>query len=245
MDCSRPGSSVHIILQVRILEQGATSFSREPPWPRDRTCVSCGSHIGRQVLYHREPPGDGVIPMRGLSICQGKGAKSNSRRLNYRSWDSFHVEAEAEDRGKDRFGLWFWQLVELLISNNCHFIWHRADAEFVFVNERGNQDGGCMGVSFMIIHQTTHLFGLPCGCGGKEPTCQCRRCGFNPWLRNIPRRRKWQPTPVFLPEKSHGQKSLVGYSPQGHKESNMTEWLSMHAHTFIYTFFSVWAIAHS
>ena len=136
MDCSRPGSSVHIILQVRILEQGATSFSREPPWPRDRTCVSCGSHIGRQVLYHREPPGDGVIPMRGLSICQGKGAKSNSRRLNYRSWDSFHVEAEAEDRGKDRFGLWFWQLVELLISNNCHFIWHRADAEFVFVNER-------------------------------------------------------------------------------------------------------------
>ena len=113
------------------------------------------------------------------------------------------------------------------------------------LNERGNQDGGCMGVSFMIIHQTTHLFGLPCGCGGKEPTCQCRRCGFNPWLRNIPRRRKWQPTPVFLPEKSHGQKSLVGYSPQGHKESNMTEWLSMHAHTFIYTFFSVWAIAHS
>ena len=34
----------------------------------------------------------------------------------------------------------------------------------------------------------------------------------------------WQPTPVFLPEKFHQQRSLVGYSPQGHKESDMTEW---------------------
>ena len=41
-----------------------------------------------------------------------------------------------------------------------------------------------------------------------------------------PWRRAWQPTPVFLPVESHGQRSLVGYSPYGHKESNMTEWLS-------------------
>ena len=43
--------------------------------------------------------------------------------------------------------------------------------------------------------------------------------------RNIPWRRKWQPTPVLLPGKSHGRRSLVGYSPWGHKESDMTEWL--------------------
>ena len=36
---------------------------------------------------------------------------------------------------------------------------------------------------------------------------------FHPWLRKIPWRRKWQPTPVFLPGKSHGHRSLVGYSP--------------------------------
>ena len=42
---------------------------------------------------------------------------------------------------------------------------------------------------------------------------QCRRLWFNPWVRKIPWRRKWQPTPVFLPGESHGQKSLVGYSP--------------------------------
>ena len=54
---------------------------------------------------------------------------------------------------------------------------------------------------------------------------QCRRCGFDPWVRKIPCRRAWQPTPVFLPGESHGQSSLEGYSPWGHKESDMTEQL--------------------
>ena len=49
------------------------------------------------------------------------------------------------------------------------------------------------------------------------------RPGFNPWVGKIPRRRKWQPTPVFLPGKSHGRRSLVGYSPRGRKESDTTE----------------------
>ena len=53
---------------------------------------------------------------------------------------------------------------------------------------------------------------------GKEPACQCRRRRFDPWVRKIPWRRRWQSTPVFLPGKSHGQRSLVGYGPQGHKE---------------------------
>ena len=44
---------------------------------------------------------------------------------------------------------------------------------------------------------------------------QCRRHEFNPWVRKIPWRRKWQPTPVFLPGESHGQRSLAGYSPWG------------------------------
>ena len=47
--------------------------------------------------------------------------------------------------------------------------------------------------------------------GGKESACQCRRPrihGFNPWVGKIPWKRKWQATPVFLPEKSHGQRSL-------------------------------------
>ena len=52
VDCSLPGSSVHGILQARILEYVAISFSRESSWPRDQTCVSYVSCIGRWVLYH-------------------------------------------------------------------------------------------------------------------------------------------------------------------------------------------------
>ena len=50
-----------------------------------------------------------------------------------------------------------------------------------------------------------------------------RRRGFSPWVGKTPWRRKWQATPGFLPGKFHGQRSLAGYSPRGHKESNMTE----------------------
>ena len=49
---------------------------------------------------------------------------------------------------------------------------------------------------------------------------------LNPWVGKIPWRRKWQPTPVFLPGESHGQRSLVGYNPWGCKESDTTEQLT-------------------
>ena len=55
-------------------------------------------------------------------------------------------------------------------------------------------------------------FYFPRWLSGKESACQCRRCKFNPWVRKIPWRRKGQSTPLFLPEKSHGQRSLAGYS---------------------------------
>ena len=55
---------------------------------------------------------------------------------------------------------------------------------------------------------------------GKESACKSSRPSrFDPWVGKIPWRRKWQPTPVFLPGESHGQKSMVGYSPRGCKES--------------------------
>ena len=60
-----------------------------------------------------------------------------------------------------------------------------------------------------------------------ERICQqCRRCQFHLWVGKIPWRRKWQPTPIFLPGKSHGQRSLAGYSPWDCKESDMIEWLT-------------------
>ena len=67
----------------------------------------------------------------------------------------------------------------------------------------------------------------------KESTCQCRRhkrCWFDPWVAKITWRRKWQPTPVFLPEESHRQRTLSGCSPWGRKDSDTTERLSPHTH---------------
>ena len=62
---------------------------------------------------------------------------------------------------------------------------------------------------------------------------QCRRHRFDPWVRKIPWRRKWQPTQVFLLGKSHGQMNLAGYSPWGHKESDTTE--HTHRYTYMHT----------
>ena len=67
--------------------------------------------------------------------------------------------------------------------------------------------------------------GVPGGEVAKESACQCRRCkrlGFDPWVRKIPWRSPWPPTPVFLPGESHGWRSQAGYSPWGCKESYTT-----------------------
>ena len=69
------------------------------------------------------------------------------------------------------------------------------------------------------------FLGFPGGASGKEPACQCRRCKryrFDPWVGKIPWRRAWQPTPVFLPGESNGQRSLAGYGTWGHKESDQS-----------------------
>ena len=63
---------------------------------------------------------------------------------------------------------------------------------------------------------------LPWWLNGKESACQCRRHGFHPWVGKIPWRRKWQPTTIFLSGKSHGQRSLAGYSSWSRRESDTT-----------------------
>ena len=67
--------------------------------------------------------------------------------------------------------------------------------------------------------------GLPLWLRGEESAFD-ETC-FDPWVKKIPWRRKWQPSPVLLPGKSHGQRSLVGYSPWDCKESDTTERLHL------------------
>ena len=85
-----------------------------------------------------------------------------------------------------------------------------------------------------VKRQDWHSSGLwghfPWWLRGKESACQCRRHHSDPWTRKIPWRRKWQPTPVFLPGKSYGQRSLASYSPWDCKDLDTAEQLN-HTHT--------------
>ena len=79
----------------------------------------------------------------------------------------------------------------------------------------------CMGVIFRVRDEVGFPWGL-----SSEVCLRCRRHRrprFDPWVGKKPWRRAWQPTPVFLPGDSHGRRSLVGYSLQGHKDSDMNE----------------------
>ena len=84
------------------------------------------------------------------------------------------------------------------------------------------------------LPKVTQLSGFPGGAVVKNPPAnkrRCRRCSFDPWVRKIPWRRKWQPTLVFLPGKSHRQRNLAGYSSWGYKGSDTTERPNTHTHT--------------
>ena len=79
----------------------------------------------------------------------------------------------------------------------------------------------------MDLDHPNHL-GLPRWLSTKESAYQCKKHRLDPWVWKIPWRRKWQLTPVFSPGKSHGQRSLVGYSPWGCKELDTPEQLTIH-----------------
>ena len=87
-------------------------------------------------------------------------------------------------------------------------------------------------LSSFVYHLCVALTGLPRWLSGKESACQCRswrRLGFDPWVRKIPRWRKWQPTPVFLPGQSHGQrKGAWRIMYIGSQRSDRSELLSTH-----------------
>ena len=69
----------------------------------------------------------------------------------------------------------------------------------------------------------------------KRNCLQWKRLELHPWVGKIPSRRKGQPTPVFLPGESHGERSLAGYRPWGHKELGTTEWLSLHFTSYLWS----------
>ena len=80
--------------------------------------------------------------------------------------------------------------------------------------------------NIQILNDTINKLGFPGSSEGKTLCLQCRP-GFEPQVGKIPWRRAWQPTTVVLPGEFHGQRSLAGYNPRDHKESDMTEKISL------------------
>ena len=91
---------------------------------------------------------------------------------------------------------------------------------------KGNADSDAVGLGWGLNSALLVSFGgLPWWLSGKDPACQWGRPRFDPWVGKIPWRRKWQPDPVFLPGKFHGQRSLVGYSPRGcESRTRLNDW---------------------
>ena len=202
MDCSPTGSFVHGILQVRILEWVAISFSWGSSQPRGRTQVSCIA--GR--FFAAWPPGKPTWGERVQIIswifdsifypvllclkppCRGRSVIRNGMSLRVTlgpAWNMTLLSSVHVNKC-----LWVLTLLSPWLNPCSHY--------------RASQ----------------YPSGLPRCLSGKESAYPCgrsRRLGFHPSVETIFQRRAWQPTPVFLPGKSCGQRSLAGYSPWSHK----------------------------
>ena len=114
-----------------------------------------------------------------------------------------------------------WHLGHILSHWDFYFLAHHLYLQHCFWWSWHSLTWSTQPLAFHYLHH-----GLPGGSVGKESACNAGdagKCGFNPQVGKIPWRRAWQPTPLFLPRESHGQRSLMGCSPQGRKESDTTE----------------------
>ena len=103
----------------------------------------------------------------------------------------------------------------LTLMSVCRFL-SRRNVNYFFLERK-------ITTELKILLASRMLNGFPGRLSSKESTRPCRRRGLDPSAGRVPWRRKWQPPPVFLPAKFHGQRSLVGHSPRGCRESDVTQ----------------------
>ena len=118
-----------------------------------------------------------------------------------------------------------------LCQTSCLWLWLQRHVEIVFYWLFQGLKPVPEGSMALLDDRYLNTRGFPGGAHGKEAACQCRRLKrhrFNPWVRKIPWKRVQQPTPVLLLGEPHGQRSLAGYRPWGHK-GTWWKWLSIHA----------------
>ena len=150
----------------------------------------------------------GVIPSSFIVYSRSSQTCSNYCRI-LGKWESYVLAGLVEFlrwaciQGKPSFQLCLYSAIEIFVSYGLAFLtWQRC-----LLNPQ---------TSPLIQWLIPIILSFPSGASGKEPVYQCRkhkRHRFDPWVRKIPWRGPWQPTPVFLPRESHGWRSLVGYRP--------------------------------
>ena len=213
MDCSPPGFSIHGILQASILEWVAIPFSRGSSQPRNQTRVSCftGRFFTIWVTWEADTSTLQAYSHHTINILLAKASWIPVQHQEFRKYILPSM------RGR---GLWMFPAEE---SHGHSLPWsplsQKLEWEYLLVN--------VILATVCPVAQQWRIY------------LQCRRhkgCGLDPWVRKLLWKREWQPTPVFLPGESHGQRSLVGHSPQDHKESDTTEaththWTHTHTHT--------------
>ena len=173
--------------------------------------------------------------------CSPCGGECSHRQLESNKRDTHHFLLVLYRINLRKVTWWVWLLTHILPLTSP---WVQADyaclAYFPKIricssisNSAGRSSHGGGGGSALPQWRTMFptaanggLSRVPQGLNSKRICLQRRRRGLNSWVRKISWSRKWQPTPVFLPGKSLWQRSLAVYSPWGHKESEMTEWLN-------------------
>ena len=176
---------------------------------RDQTCVLC---IGRQVLY---PWATREALKKFFFYIVVEYTKSEIYHFNHFLILIFIVLL-----------VYFWPCW-VFIAPRVFSLWglwlRRTGSRLAGFSSRGSWAGAQAQQLWRLPLHLAQWWRIPCRCTSHK------RCRFDPWVEKIPWRKKWWPTPVFLPRKFRRQRSLTACSPQGHKESDMTERLSTHA----------------
>ena len=131
-------------------------------------------------------------------------------------WNSLSLEGQKLKMGLPRLNQGVGRTPFLSgSSKEMHFL---SSVPFsTFQASTGRSNSRCSAIFHILtlllslLHLMTRM--IPSGSDGKESACNAGDSGLDPWVRKIPWRRAWQPTPVFFPGEYHGQNSLVDYSP--------------------------------
>ena len=122
------------------------------------------------------------------------------------------VDAGIENKSLDSLRMLLCHLLDR--ERERHLLYHHPRSQHILTLS-----------ALFSIQGSGPIFRLPWWLRWQRICLQCRRPGFDPWVRKKHWRREQQPTPVFSPGKFHGQRSLAGYNPWSCKELDTTEWL--------------------